>query len=95
MKPTHPVHTPTATPSGAPTTELRLASGALAAALRESLRLYLPFSQMSAEHIDRFVAAASEVYFAPDEVMLQAESGPVDAFDFLRPGAVPGPRRTH
>jgi CBS domain-containing protein len=92
MKPTHPVHTPTATPSGAPATESRLASGALAAALRESLRLYLPFSQMSAEHIDRFVAAASEVYFAPDEVMLQAESGPVDALYFLRQGSVTGHR---
>jgi len=69
-----------------------LASSALAAALRERLARYLPFSQMRPEHVDGFLAASSEVYFEPGEVILQAESGPVDHLYFLRQGSVTGHR---
>ncbi|NBW47807.1 MAG: nucleotidyltransferase, partial [Betaproteobacteria bacterium] len=69
-----------------------LASSALAAALRERLARYLPFSQMRPEHVDEFLAASSEVYFEPGEVILQAESGPVDHLYFLRQGSVTGHR---
>ncbi|MFZ9428535.1 MAG: DUF294 nucleotidyltransferase-like domain-containing protein [Burkholderiaceae bacterium] len=77
-------------PSGSPGPHL--ASPALTVALRDRLARYLPFSQMRPEHIDRFLAAAAEVYFAPGEVILQPDSGAVDALYFLRQGSVTGLR---
>ncbi len=81
-------------PAAAPTvpSKAQLASPALATALRERLARYLPFSQMRPEHVDRFLASASEVYFAPGEVILQPESGVVDSLFFLRQGSVTGLR---
>ena len=38
-----------------------LPSAGLAAALRDRLARHLPFSQMQAEHVDRFVAAAQQM----------------------------------
>lgn len=61
-----------------------------AVAMRERLSRYLPFSQMQPHHVDRFLAGASEVYFAPGEVILQPESGIVDTLYFLRQGSVTG-----
>lgn len=75
-----------------PTPKAALASPALAVALRERLTRYLPFSQMRPEHVDRFLAAASEVYFAPGEIILQPETGIVDSLLFLRQGSVTGLR---
>jgi CBS domain-containing protein len=69
-----------------------LASATLALGLREALRRYVPFAQMRAEHVDRFVAQASEAYFAPDEVIIQPTDGPVQALYFIRDGAVTGTR---
>lgn len=79
----------------APSPALRssaLASPALTAALREKLARYLPFSQMRPEHVDCFLAASSESYFAPGEVILQADGGVVDSLYFLRQGSVTGLR---
>lgn len=73
-------------------TEGALSSPLLAGALRDRLARYLPFSQMRPEHVDRFLAAASEVYFAPGEVVLQPESGAIDGLYFLRQGSVTGLR---
>jgi len=50
---------------------------------------------MHPEHIDRFLDASSEVYFAPDEVILQPSHGPVDSLYFLRQGSVTGLRGPH
>lgn len=69
-----------------------LPSAGLAAALRDRLARHLPFSQMQAEHVDRFVAAAQEVYFAPEEVILQPDSGVVEHLYFIRDGSVTGLR---
>lgn len=69
-----------------------LASASLSQALRERLARYLPFSQMRAEHVDRFVAAASELYFAPGEIILQPEGGLIEHLYFLREGSVTGLR---
>lgn len=78
--------------SSAPRSAPALASATLAAALRESLCRHVPFAQMAPEHVDRFLAQASEVYFAPDEVVLQPSDGPVAALYFIREGAVTGSR---
>ena len=67
-------------------------SGPLLGHLRQLLGHYLPFSRMAAAHVERFVAAASEAYFAPDECVLRPEDGPVRHLYFIRQGAVSGVR---
>lgn len=69
-----------------------LSSAALAAGLRDRLSPYLPFSQMRPEHVDRFVASAQELYFAPEEVILQPDDGVVQHLYFIRDGSVTGLR---
>ncbi len=69
-----------------------LASATLAAGLREALARYVPFAQMRPEHVDRFLAQAGELYFAPDEVIVQPSDGPVRELYFIRDGAVTGTR---
>jgi CBS domain-containing protein len=71
-----------------------MASASLAAGLRQALMRHLPFAQMQPAHVDRFLAQASEVYFAPDEVILRPEDGPVQQLLFVREGAVIGSRST-
>lgn len=70
-----------------------MASASLAAALRQALMRHLPFAQMQPAHVDRFLAQASEAYYAPDEVILRPEDGPVQHLCFIREGAVAGIRR--
>lgn len=65
-----------------------LASATLTTALRETLRRWVPFVQMQPEHVDRFLAQASEVYFAPDEVIVQPADGLARELYFIREGAV-------
>ncbi|NBQ91679.1 MAG: CBS domain-containing protein [Betaproteobacteria bacterium] len=79
-------------PGSAASPEKAWASPSLAAALRERLSRHLPFSQMRPEQVDRFLAASSEVYFAPGEVVLQPEGGVVESLYFLRQGSVTGLR---
>jgi len=74
------------TPSDSP----RLASAQLAAALRQRVKQSPPFSLMDDADVDRFVAAASEIYFAPDETVLSPDDGPVDALLWIREGSVTG-----
>lgn len=69
-----------------------LASALLAEGLRGALRRYVPFAQMEPVHVDRFVAQASEVYFAPGEVIVRPADGPVQELYFIRDGEVAGTR---
>ena len=45
--------------------------------LRSELLRIVPFSQMAPAHVDKFIAAASQAYFAPGEVVLEPAGGPV------------------
>ena len=68
------------------------ASSSLIANLRPELMRALPFSRMESAHVDRFIAGASQAYFAPDEVVLDPAMGPVRALHLVRQGSVTGTR---
>ena len=67
-------------------------SASLLANLRSELTRLLPFSRMRPEHVDAFVAGASQRYFAPGEVLLEPSQGPVSALLCIRQGSVSGRR---
>jgi len=73
-----------------PRASATLASPGLATSLRELLQRHLPFSQMQPAHVDALLARASEVYFAPDEVVLQPADGPVAELLWVRDGEISG-----
>lgn len=58
--------------------------------LRAELVRRQPFSQMAAADLDRLLAAGSQVYYAPGEVILAPDSGPVRQLLLLRSGRVTG-----
>ena len=60
--------------------------------LRQELMRRAPFAQMATSHVDRFIANASQAYYAPDETVLSPESGPVAALMLVRQGSVSGRR---
>ncbi|NJK42438.1 MAG: hypothetical protein HC937_01420, partial [Aquincola sp.] len=39
--------------------------------LRQELMRFVPFSQMDAAHVERFVASSSQCYYEPGEVVLE------------------------
>ena len=71
------------TPTGSP-------ASSLIGKLRADLMRCLPFSGMQAEHVEAFIAAAPQVYFAPGEVLLAPDSGPANALFCIRQGSVTG-----
>jgi CBS domain-containing protein len=58
---------------------------------RELMR-HAPFAQMQPQHVRRFVTGCSEAYYAPGEVVLAPEMGPVTALHLLRQGHISGRR---
>jgi CBS domain-containing protein len=58
--------------------------------LRSELLRIVPFSQMAPAHVDKFIAAASQAYFAPGEVVLEPAGGPVTSLYCIRQGSVTG-----
>lgn len=60
--------------------------------LRAELMRFAPFAQMDPAHVDRFVAAARQTYYAPGEVVLEPAMGPVDALHLIRQGHITGRR---
>jgi CBS domain-containing protein len=62
----------------------------LLANLRAELMRTPPFQLMEPQHVDRFIAAAEEVYYAPDETLLSPASGVVEHLLCVRRGAVTG-----
>jgi CBS domain-containing protein len=67
-------------------------STSLVANLRDELMRFAPFAQMTAADVERFVAASTQAYFEPGEVMLSPASGPVGHLHFIRRGSVSGRR---
>jgi CBS domain-containing protein len=60
--------------------------------LRRELMRRAPFAQMTPAHVDRFIIAAGQAYYAPDETVLSPDSGPVAALMLVRQGSVSGRR---
>jgi CBS domain-containing protein len=68
-------------------------SASLLAQLDAELASHAPFAQMSPAHRRRFIEAAEQVYFAPDERVLEPASGVVSHLLLVRQGGVCGERR--
>jgi CBS domain-containing protein len=58
--------------------------------LANELAAHVPFSHMAAAHVQQFVAAARQTYYAPGEVLLQPRDGPVHRLLCVRRGSVSG-----
>jgi CBS domain-containing protein len=67
-------------------------SPSLIANLRTELMRFAPFAQMDAVHVERFVAACTQCYFEPGEVLLAPSHGVVTQLLFIRRGSVSGRR---
>ncbi|RZU00606.1 DUF294 nucleotidyltransferase-like domain-containing protein [Rivibacter subsaxonicus] len=67
-------------------------SASLLANLREELVRYAPFAQMQLEHVERFLAAARQAYYAPGEQLLAPADGVVEHLYLVRQGRVTGRR---
>jgi len=65
-------------------------SSSLLGNLSAELTRVLPFSRMRPEHVSTFVGSATQVYFAPGEVVLDPSSGPATALLCIRQGSVSG-----
>jgi len=63
-------------------------SPSLVANLRNELMRHAPFSQMQPGHVDRFVAASTQAYFEPGEVLLAPSHGTVGHLHYIRRGSV-------
>lgn len=65
-------------------------SASLLSNLEQELARYMPFTQMAPEHRRRFLAAATQAYYAPDERVLGPEDGPAGQLFWIRSGAITG-----
>ena len=63
-------------------------SSSLVQNLRQQLMLRLPFSGMAIEDVDLFIEFSSEVYFAPNEVILSPADGSPACLYLIRQGRV-------
>ena len=60
--------------------------------LRRELMAHAPFSQMAPAQVDRFVEHARLHYYAPGEVVLGPDAGPVTHLLYIKQGSVTGRR---
>jgi CBS domain-containing protein len=60
--------------------------------LQRELMRRAPFAQMAPAHVQRFIAEASQGYYAPDELVLSPAMGPVSSLLLVREGSVTGRR---
>lgn len=58
--------------------------------LRVELMFALLFSKLQAKHVEGFISAATQAYFAPGEVVIEPGSGPATALMCIRQGSVSG-----
>ena len=63
-------------------------SPSLTANLRRELERWPPFAQMLPAHVERFIGATTEAYYAPDETVLSPADGPVTQVLLIRRGSV-------
>ena len=68
-------------------------SASLLAQLDAELARHAPFAQMAPAHRRRFLDAAEQLYFAPDEVLIEPASGPATHLLYVRQGGVSGEQR--
>lgn len=83
-----------ATASRPAPTAPRRPSTSLLAQFRGELMHHAPFGQMQPAHVDRFIAAAEQVYHAPGDTVLSPDDGPVTHLLCIRQGHITG-RRGH
>lgn len=67
-------------------------SGTLIAQLATELARRQPFSRMAQAHVERFVAGATQAYFAPGELVIGPESGAPQQLLCVRQGSIVGRR---
>jgi CBS domain-containing protein len=67
-------------------------SPSLLANLRAELMRSTPFAQMEPAHVDRFIAASEQAYYAPGETVLAPDDGVVRELWLVRQGCVSGHR---
>ncbi len=67
-------------------------SAQLLANLQSELTQYAPFSQMRNEHLEQFLARSQLAYFAPGEIIIGPDDGPVTHLVYIRSGSVTGTR---
>ena len=65
-------------------------SSSLTNNLRNELLRWAPFAQMAPAHVDRFVQAATQSYYEPNETLLSPASGTVTQLLLIRRGSVVG-----
>ncbi len=65
-------------------------SSSLTANLRKELQQWAPFAQMQAQHVDRFVQAATQAYYEPNEPVLAPDQGTVSHLLLIRRGSISG-----
>ena len=65
-------------------------SASLTVNLRKELQQWTPFAQMQAHHVDRFVQAATQAYYEPNEAVLAPDQGPVSHLLLVRRGGING-----
>ena len=67
-------------------------SSSLIQNLRQQVMQRLPFSGMAVADVDFFIQSSSEVYCAPNEVILSPADGPPACLYLIRQGRVSGKR---
>jgi len=65
-------------------------SSSLTTNLRNELQQWAPFAQMTAAHVERFVQAATQAYYEPNETVLAPAGGPVTHLLLIRRGSITG-----
>ncbi len=65
-------------------------ASSLIAQLAQELRAYAPFAQMQMAHVQAFVAASQQRYFAPGEAVINPQDGAVRELLYVRRGAITG-----
>ena len=65
-------------------------SPSLTTNLRSELLQWAPFAQMAPAHVDRFVHAATQAYYEPNEMVLSQANGAVTHLLLIRRGSVVG-----
>ena len=67
-------------------------SGSLLNNFRQELAQHPPFAQMTSVEVDYFLTHAQQLYFAPDEILMEPAMGEVQCLFYIRQGAVTGTR---
>jgi CBS domain-containing protein len=65
-------------------------SASLLANFRAEMRRHAPFDAMDDASVDAFTRQSRQLYLAPDEVLVEPDSGPVQELYYIRQGAVTG-----